>query len=581
MNSYIKLTDGYTLKDVEAKVNAAFQKHGAEDMKAAGMPKTLTLEPVKDIYLYSSSTEQSPRVIYLYVIASIAGFILLIACINFMNLSTAKATKRAGEVGLRKTLGAQRGSLIGQFLGEAMMIVLVAMVLSIIIVQFGLPEFNYLTGKTLSLQGDNMFFIVPMLAVITILTGLIAGAYPAFFLASFQPAKVLKGKSMLQSSNSVLRKSLVVFQFVIAITLVCGMIIVNRQLNFMQDSNLGFNADHKIILPLRTATAQKNFAVMRDELSKLSAVNGVSATDYLPGNPIFTDFFIYASGGSMENGERIRNNWVEPNYLDVLGIKLIAGSGFSHERDSLTELNVIINEKAARALGFTPDNAVGEHLFTDWQGQRFEVEIVGIMGDYHQETLKEEIYPVLFRVPRQPTPDYIVIDAKADNFSATITEIGKKWRVINPDTPFEYSFLNEDIKKQYEEDKRVSEVISTFTVVAMIISCLGLYGLSSFMAERRFKEIGVRKVMGASVQQIVGMMSGEFVRLVIVAFVISVPLAWYAISLWLEKFAYKTSLDPSVFVLAGSGALLIALITISFESLRAAAANPVNALRNE
>jgi putative ABC transport system permease protein len=277
----------------------------------------------------------------------------------------------------------------------------------------------------------------------------------------------------------------------------------------------------------------------------------------------------------------MRTNWVEPNYLDLLGIELIAGSNFSNHRDSLSGFKVIISQRAANEYGFTPERVVGERLFREWQGVRYEFEVIGVMEDYHQEALREEIFPVLFHVPEEPDYNHLVIDAKPEDFSATISAVEKTWRAINPDTPFEYSFLDDDIKKQYEEDQKVSTIITSFTVIAMIISCLGLYGLSSFMAERRFKEIGVRKVMGASVQQIVGMMSGEFVRLVLIAFVISIPLAWYAITSWLEKFAYRTQLDVSVFVFAGSVSLLVALVTISFESVRAASSNPVDSLRSE
>ena len=581
MNSYVKLKDGHKVADVLTKINQVFIRHGADDMKAAGMSKRLGLEPVKDIHLYSASRDQSPRIVYLYVIGSIAIFILLIACINFMNLSTAKATKRAGEVGLRKTLGADRRALVIQFLGEAMVIVIGAIIVSTVLVQLMLPGFNHLTGKMIKVTSDNILFLVPALVAITVLTGLIAGSYPAFYLASFQPAKVLKGKSLLQSSNSILRKSLVVFQFVVSIALVCGMIIIHRQLQFMQNTDLGLNADHKIILPLRTNTAQDNYPVMRNELEKIARVNSITATNYLPGKPIFTDFYLYPPGGRMETGERIRNNWVEPNYLNVLGIRLVAGSTFSDRRDSLSQFKVIINETAARQLGFTPASAVGEFLYTEWQDERYGFEVIGVMEDYHQVTLKERIYPLLFRVPEQPNHDYMIVEARPGDFTATIADVKKTWEAINPDTPFEYSFLDDDIRKQYDEDKKVSTVITSFTFIAMIISCLGLFGLSTFMAERRFKEIGVRKVMGASVQQIVRLMSGEFLKLVLIAFFIAVPVAWYSMRSWLEQFAYKTALDATVFILAGAGALIIALITISFESLRAASTNPVNALRNE
>lgn len=581
MYSYIKLKGGHTPEEVTTKINKAFQKHGADDLNAAGMSKTLSLEPVKDIHLYSASGDQSPRIVYLYVIASIGGFILLIACINFMNLSTAKATKRANEVGLRKTLGAHRASLISQFLGEALVIVSLAILLSFALVQFTLPGFNHLTGKTINLTQTNVYFIAPMIIVITIITALISGSYPAFYLSSFQPAKVLKGKSILQSPNSVLRKSLVVFQFVIAIILVCGMVIITRQLKFIREANLGFNADHKIILPLRTGTAKANFIVLNTELSKLSNVNGVSGTNCLPGNTVFTDFFLYPSGGSMEKGVRVRNNWVEPNYLDLLGIKLLAGSRFSNHRDSLSQFRVIINEKTAKEFGLTAPEAVGEHLFTEWQGTRYQFEIIGVMNDYHQSSLKEEIFPVLFRVAEDSYYNYAVVDVKGENFKLSLSDLEKTWKSVNPETPFEYSFLDNDIKKQYVEDEKVSSIITSFTIIATIISCLGLYGLSAFMAERRFKEIGVRKVMGASVQQIVAMMSGEFAKLVLIAFVIAVPISHYAMNRWLEGFAYKTAPDVFLFLIAGGAGLAISILTISFNSIRAASGNPINALRNE
>lgn len=581
MFSYVKLQDGHSKEAVLRKINEVFQKHGAEDMKAIGLHKTLGLESVKEIHLYSRTQDQSPRVVYLYVIASIAAFILLIACINFMNLSTAKATKRASEVGLRKTLGAQRSSLISQFLGEAMLIVLVAIIFSIVFVQVMLPAFNNLTDKNISLNEGKILFFGPALIAITIVTGLIAGSYPAFYLSSFQPAKVLKGKSVLHSSNSLLRKSLVVFQFVIAITLVCGMIVIKKQLTYMQSQDLGFSADHKIVLPLRTETAQNNFHALSNELQKLSSVNAVSGANYLPGGVIFTDSFFYREGGSMESGERIRNNWVEPNYIDVLGVKMVAGSSFPISRDSMSGFRVIVNEKAARGLGYTPDQIIGQRIYNEWQGVRYTYEVIGVMEDYHQVSLKEEISSVLFRVPEEPNHDWLLIDVKPGEFVSTIKQLEGLWEKVNTDTPFEYSFLDDNIRKQYDEDKKVAGVITSFTIIAMIISCLGLYGLSTFMAERRFKEIGVRKVLGASVSQIVNMMSAEFVKLVLVAFLIAVPLAWYAARTWLETFAYRTELEFWMFLIAGVAALTVALLTISFESIRAASGNPVNALRNE
>jgi putative ABC transport system permease protein len=580
--SYVRLRPGSIAEDVKAKMNTAFMKHGADDLKALGFRKTLGLEPVTDIYLYSAYGDKSPRVVYLYVIASIALFILLIACINFMNLSTAKATKRANEVGLRKTLGAYRSSLIGQFLGEAMIIVVVAIIVSVIIVQLAVPAFNQITGKSIDLQSSNMLFLSGALFVITLITGLVAGSYPAFYLSSFQPASVLKGKSVLGAGNQTLRRSLVICQFVIAITLVCGMIIITKQLRYVQEKDLGFASNNKIVLPLRTQTAQQNMATLRNELNKLSMVNAVTATNYIPGSPIWTDFSLYKRGENMEKAIRFRNNFVEPNYTELLGIKMIAGRNFTENRQTEAPRKAVVNREGVKQLGFTPETIIGEPLFFEWQGQKIEFEVVGVMENYHQVSLKEAVYPLLFRIPENPVNhDFMIVSISEGAFSETITAFESAWKAVNPDTPFEYSFLEENIQKQYEEDKKVSGVITSFTIIAMIISCLGLYGLSTYMAERRFKEIGVRKVMGASVKQIVAMMSGEFMKLVCIAFLISVPLSWYAINKWLEGFAYRTSADASVFILAGVGALIIALATVSFESIRAASNNPVNALRNE
>lgn len=582
--SYAKLETGHQAGDVIAKMNTVLMKHGAEDLKATGFTKELGLEPVKDIYLYSSDSgpfsKSSARITYLYVIGSIAIFILLIACINFMNLSTAKATKRANEVGLRKTLGAYRSSLIGQFLAEAMVIVAIAIFISIGIIQVALPIFNSITGKEIGFHSASVPFVAGSLLIITLVTGFVAGSYPAFYLSSFQPAKVLKGKSFLQSSNTFLRQSLVVVQFVIAITLVCGMLIIGKQLKFIQEKNLGFDTSQRIVLPLRTGTAQQNYTTLKQELEKNAAVKEVTGTTYIPGTQIWTDFHLYTEGGSVDNGIHVRNNAVEPNYLQTLNIPLISGRNFTENR-AAEDGKAIVNRALVKKFGFTPESIIGKPLFFEWQGEKNEFEVIGVMEDFHQVSLKEEIFPLLFRVSAQPNTDYAVLNLESNDFQNALAAISKTWNTVNADTPFEYTFLDESIQKQYEEDKRVSKIITSFTVIAMIISCLGLYGLSTYMAERRFKEIGVRKVLGASINQIVAMMSGEFMKLVFIAFLIAVPISLYGINLWLEGFAYRTDPSAMVFILAGVAALLIALMTVSFESIRAASGNPVNALRNE
>jgi len=580
--SYIKLTPGHTAESVLPKINAVFLKHGADDLKALGMKKSLGLDPVKDIYLYTASGDSSPRVAYLYVIASIAGVVLLIACINFMNLSTAKASKRANEVGLRKTLGAYRSSLITQFLGEVMVIVVIAIVLSLILVQITLPVFNQMTMKQISLDADKVIFFGSALVMVTVITGLISGSYPAFYLSSFQPAKTLKGKMSLNNSGSFLRRGLVVFQFVVAIILVCGMIVISQQLDYMRSKDLGFEAKQKVILPLRTESTRKNHEILHNELLKVSSIKGVTGTNYTPGSYIWTDFSLYPEGSDMEKAIMIKNNWVEPNYIDFLHIKLIAGRNFTENREADSQNKIILNRMAVTKLGFEPKTIIGQNLYSDRQGTRTSYEVIGVMDDYHQITVKEEVFPMLFRLPLEVAEhDYMVLDIEAGKFQQGIGMIENIWKKINADTPFEYSFLDEDIKRQYEDDLRVSQMITSFTVIAMIISCLGLYGLSTYMAERRFKEIGVRKVMGASVNEIMAMMSSEFIRLVLIAFIIAVPVSLYGIHQWLENFAYKTPVGISIFIIAGVCSLLIAVVTVSFQSFKAASVNPVKSLRTE
>jgi len=581
MNSYIKLRPDADVNAVIAKMNTVFQKHGADDMKALGMQKRLGLEAVQDIYMYSAAENQQPRIIYLYVVCSIAAFVLLIACINFMNLSTARAAQRAVEVGLRKTLGAPRGLLIRQFLSETLIIVFVALLISCILIPLVLPAFNQLTGKHITLATADLGLIAVSLAGIAFITGILAGSYPAFYLSSFRPAGILKGRPALQSAGGFLRRALVVFQFVIAITLVCGMIMVSRQLRFMQDQNLGFSTTQKIVLPLRTGNAQEHYIALRDALVRLSAVTNVTATNAVPGTPIFSDLGLYPTGSNMDKAVLIRRSSVEPNYVDVMKLKLIAGRKFGEERNSDSWKRIIINREAARQLGFTPEKIVGEQLHADWQTEKFSFDVIGVIEDYHQVSLKEKMFPIILYVDETPSPSFVLAELQTGEITPALARIEETWKTINNDTPFEYTFLDETIQKQYTEDRQVAKVINTFTIIAMVISCLGLYGLSTFMAEKRFREIGVRKVMGASVRQIVIMMSSEFVRLVIIAFVIAVPLSLYGITQWLEGFAYRIAPDVSLYAMAGSVALLIALLTISFESIRAASGNPVDALRDQ
>ena len=581
VQGYIKLVPQHSQAEVEKKINDVLVKYGSEDMKALGVTKTLFLEPVGDIYL-KSAIDTNQRITYIYVIVSIALFILLLACINFMNLSTAKAVKRASEIGIRKAMGAFRGSLMGQILGESMVIVAIAMIVSTAMVFFVMPLFNELSGKSIAFSRDNILYFGSALLILGIVTGLAAGSYPAFYMSSFKPAEVLKGKFSLGSASGRLRQGLVVFQFVVAIVLVCGMFVISKQLSFMKEKDLGFDPKAKIVIPLRTTEAKNGYIALKNDVKQLSSVDAVSAANYPPGTQVFNDMVFYREGGSMDNAILNRRNIVDEGYMEMLGIRLIAGRAFTGNRETESDGKLIINRTSAEKFGVDPNSIIGEKLYFDWQGENYVFEVIGVMEDYNQTSLRDPIVPLTFEIAGSADRyNFMIASVSSSEFAETIAGIESIWRQRISDAPFEYSFLDDNIQKQYNEDRRISRIITSFSVIAMIICSLGLYGLSSFMAERRIKEIGVRKVMGASVTQITSMMSKEFVRLVVIAFVVAVPLSWYGAQKWLEGFEYKTPLTVMPFVYAGLSALVIALLTISYESVKAANANPATTLRSE
>ena len=598
--SYIKVKPGTSVVGLQQKFPALMDKYGAKDLKEMGVKKTMGLQALKDIHLYSASEfvgtisgygfsdiGTSGNIIYVYVLGSICFFILLIACINFMNLTTAKASQRAGEVGVRKSLGAQRGNLIGQFLGESMTIVVVAMVVSLGLVQVVLPVFNQFTQKQLSINSENMGYVAAALLAISLLTGFVAGSYPAFFLSSFQPAKVLKDKRLSGSSSNWLGKGLVVFQFMISITMISAIIIIQKQMNFVQNQSLGFNPEYKIMLPLRTEEAKKNYVELKTRLKQLTGVKEVSASTALPSMPMMRDIPLYTKGSNMENAELHFNVNVDENYFKLLDIKFIAGHDLVFEKDtfdfsSATSHPILVNRESLRKTGIPLEEAVGTHLFLEWQGKHLDFEIKGVVEDFHQFSLHQKMTPLMFFIPKKRSDfSQLCASVEARDYKNVLANMEKAWKEIIPNTPFENTLLSDNVKRQYEADQRILSIISTFTLIAILISCLGLYGLSIYVAERRVKEIGIRKVMGASVTGIVGMLSKDFIILVGIAFVISVPLGYYAMNQWLEGFAYKTELDVTVFLLAGLGAFGIAWLTVGFESMKAAMGNPVDSLRNE
>lgn len=590
-NGYVKLRPLTHAREVEAKIPQLMDKYAGADLKASGLIKEIHLQPLDDIRLYSDFKDNfnlggsSGSITYVYILSTIGIFILILACINFMNLTTAKASQRTGEVGVRKSLGATRGNLVKQFLGESMTIVVISALVAIAAAKLTLPFFNQLTNKALSLEGSNLLFVTGIGLLITLLTGTLAGSYPAFFLSAFEPARILKGKQMAGGSQWV-RKGLVVSQFIISITLISTIVIIHQQFEFIQNKSLGFDPTRNMVIPLRTQEARTQYLNLRDRVSQLAGVEAVSATTSLPSTPLLRDYALYVEGSSMEKGVLHRMINVDERYLDLLDMKLIAGRHFIFQTDSFSNVHprnrVIVNEASLREYGIPLEDAVGTQLLSEFSGDIMYHEIIGVVEDFHQQSLHERIPPIMFRIPSQRDGFiFMTMKLKGNDYSSVSSQVEHIWKELVPSTPFENQLLADSIKLQYEKDQRVSRVITISTILAMLISCLGLYGLSIFMAERRTKEIGIRKVLGASVPGIIAMLSTDFLKLILLAFAIAAPIGYYAMEQWLESFVYRMDLSVLIFVVSGVITFLIAWLTIGFESVRAALSNPVKSLRSE
>jgi len=584
--TYLQLKPGSDTKNLQARFPAFIDKYAGKDLKAMGFGKKQFLIALKDIHLRSgmdNNVSPSGSMTYLYILGSIALFILLIACINFMNLSTARSTKRSAEVGIRKVLGAEKGALVGQFLGESVFMSLIAFLFASVITGLLLPAFSSLAGKNLFMTFPGDTLILVSFLFLSILTGLLAGSYPAFYLSSFKPIKVLKGKFSNSLAAVSLRKGLVVFQFVISVVLIIASVVISKQMNFLRSADLGFDKERQIVIPLRSGTAKNIFSSFKNELTTQSQILNVGGSLYNPGvfNP--SDNLLYKEGQSMNDAKRTRTNQVDANYLKTLNMKPVAGRLFSEEFPGDTNYRVILNECAVKEIGFSsPQDAVNKKVYFDSQGTQYGWEIIGVVKDFHFEDLHLPITPYSYQLNNPNNQfNYILVHAKPGDLSKLLTLMEKSWHKLNPGEPFEYSFLDDDFQKNYLTEIRLSSIVSYFTLIAIIICCLGLFGLATFSAEQRIKEIGVRKVLGASVTGIVALLSKDFLKLVLIAIVIASPLAWYVMHKWLQDFAYRIDMDWWIFVLAGIIATLIAFVTISFQAIKTANSNPVKSLRTE
>ncbi len=591
--TYIVLTEGADPKQLEAKFPAFLDKYfGPQLQQFMGINMTqfreqgnnyiMYLQPVIDIHLYSDLSGElgiNSDIKYVYIFSAIAVFILLIACVNFMNLSTARSAGRAKEVGIRKVLGSFKKQLIFQFLTESIILSIAALLLSLLIAYLVLPYFNNLAGKemVLSVFGNPWMFL--SILVITSFVGFIAGSYPAFFVSAFQPVEVLKGKIKSGAKSGLLRSTLVVFQFTASIFLIIGTTVVYNQLNFIQEKKLGFNKEHVILINDAWLMNEQAYP-FRDELKRNTNVINATTTGFFPVPSNRSGSIIFPEGNmNSEYATSIQNWRVDFNYVETLGLEIIKGRDFSEEY-ATDSMAVILNEAAVKQFNLG-DDPIGKIISrpANIEGELANHTLIGVVKDFHFESLRQTIEPVALFPGRSNSK--VAVRFKGADIAQMIEFIKQKWNEFAPSQPFDYSFLDEEFNNMYQAEQRLGNIFTIFAALAIFVGCLGLLGLAAFTAEQRTKEIGVRKVLGATVPGVVILLSKEFGQLIIISFVIAAPLGYYAMSTWLEDFAYRTEMGVVTFIFAGLLAFVIALLTVSFHAIKVALANPVNSLRYE
>ncbi len=574
--TYVLLAPHVTPQQIESRLPQFIEKYMGGDLKKYGFHWTLSLTPLKDVYFenvdFDDARHGDKTVVYIFL--SIAILILLIACINFMNLSTIRAAERSKEVGLRKVLGALRNSLIWQFIGESVLLTSIACMLSVCLLLILMPWYNQLLGYSLTVSWNAMPVYLFLTGVIVIV-GFLAGSYPAFVLSAFSPVQALKGKLRSGKSGSSFRQVLVVVQFSISVFLIIGTIIITKQMNYVKNKQLGYNKEQTVIVPIDNNDIYNNMNAFKTDLQNESNVQSVSLVSGEPGG--FFDNYGFDVEGHSERWNA-NTEFADFEFVKTLGLHLIAGRDFSAQFTTDTTDAVLINETAAKKLGWTPEQAVGKWIRNTIRDER-KRRIIGVVNDFNFQSLKENIEPLVIA----PNMDrrQVLIKLKAGNVQSGIATIKAAYEKVVSAYPFEYKFLDQQFDDIYKKDIRQQTILTVFAGLAIFVACLGLFGLASFTATKRFKEIGVRKVLGSSVQGIVVLLSKDLLKPVLIALCIALPVGYWAMNKWLQNFAYKTSLSWWVFVLAALITFGIALITVSIKAIKAAIANPVKSLRTE
>lgn len=582
---YILLDKSTSINSLQSKLPGFEDKYYGPLMKVVGGELNIYLEPLPKIHLYSQSDLQpfsdSGNILFVYVFTAIAVFILLIACINFMNLSTARSATRAKEVGLRKVMGAEKTRLIRQFLFESMMYSMVSFLIALILVKLALPVTKTLSGSNISLSFTEMPWLIPALLGISILVGFLAGSYPAFFLSAFQPVKVMKGQLASGAAGSKFRSVLVVAQFVISITLFLGTTVILNQLNYMKNKDLGFNKEHILVTRTNEDILNKTDQV-KDELKKHTSVVNVTVTSLVPGFTMNRSVVI-PEGFTRNEAQMVDVINADENFIPTFKVELITGRNFSRDISTDPIQSVIVNESAVKKFGWK--NPIGKKITTfsgegDDMDTISEYTVIGVVKDFHIISMHMAIGPLMIGNSEEELR-FFAVKIKPENTKETIGYIENVFKNFNPNNPFDYSFLDERFNALYENDERLSKIITYFTVFALFVACLGLFGMASFMAEQRAKEIGIRKTLGASAASILILLSKEVTKLIILANIIAIPAAYYVLSKWLERFAYREGLNITIFIFSVIIVFIVGYLTISYQSLKAAFANPVDAIRTE
>ncbi len=577
--TYIKINEQTSIESIHQKFPAFHDKYIADISKRLNGTYNLLTTRLDKIHLYSDLEWDLPTGDYMtiYVFAIIALIILLIACINYMNLATARSAHKAKEVGIRKVLGAHRNNLARSLIGESVFLSMLSLIISVMIVESLLPSINNLLDKNLTfrLAENPVSFLI--LLLVTLVVGALAGSYPALYLSSFKPVVVLKGVVNTGRNSGRLRKTLIVFQFTISICMIAGTFIVTRQMNFIRERDLGFRKENVLVVRSTDTTFKKQANSFKAELLRNPNIYNVSTSSIIPGGGNHLDVFLVEADDKMDE-QLISFLWVDYNFIDLMGMKIIKGRNFSKKHGTDREQAVMINWKTAEKFGWNED-ALGKEIHRrSYETEEFKV--IGVVDNFNFNSLYEEVSPVIFFLERSPQ-DILTIRINPKNKEQTISYISELWKKTNPAEPFKYDYLEDILEEHYLSDVKLQKIITYFALLSIFISLLGLFGLSSFITEQFSKNIGIRKLLGASVRSIVYLLSGDFLKLILIAFVIATPIAWIAMERWLEHFAYRLTINFTWFIFTGLLVLIFAQITVIVQTIKSALTNPVDVIRYE